>query len=220
MDTDDTTNKMESTKISVSKIKHDWYQTETHVIVMILVKNSENVKIEYEKNMLSVSAKLPSGSDYSLELDLAHLIIPGQCSHKVLSSKIEIKLKKQNGIRWNTLEGNLVEQNVVQPIPTEILQANDQTPKYPSSCKKFRDWDKVEKEIEKQEAQEEPEGEAAVNALLQRIYGNGSDEVRRAMNKSFVESGGTVLSTNWSEVGQGKVEKKPPDGMEWKTWNS
>lgn len=35
-----------------------------------------------------------------------------------------------------------------------------------------------------------------------------------------VESGGTVLSTNWSEVGQGKVEKKPPDGMEWKTWNS
>lgn len=35
-----------------------------------------------------------------------------------------------------------------------------------------------------------------------------------------VESGGTVLSTNWSEVGQGKVERKPPDGMEWKTWNS
>lgn len=59
-------------------------------------------------------------------------------------------------------------------------------PKYPSSCKKFRDWNKVEKEIDKQEAEEEPEGEAAVNALLQRIYGNGSDEVRRAMNKSFV----------------------------------
>lgn len=44
----------------------------------------------------------------------------------------------------------------------------------------------MEKEIEKQEAEETPEAEAALNALLQRIYGNGSDEVRRAMNKSFV----------------------------------
>ncbi|XP_032687380.1 protein SGT1 homolog [Odontomachus brunneus] len=205
--------------MSVPKIRHDWYQTETYVIVTILLKNPENVKVVYEENMLSVSAKLLSGNDYSLKLDLAHQIIAEQCSHKILSSKIEIKLKKRNGIRWNTLEGNLVEQNV-QPISCEILQTNDQMPKYPSSCKKFRDWDKVEKEIEKQEAQEEPEGEAAVNALLQQIYGNGSDEVRRAMNKSFVESGGTVLSTNWSEVGQGKVERKPPDGMEWKTWNS
>lgn len=66
---------------------------------------------------LSVSTKLPSGNDYSLELDLAHLIIPEQCSHKILPSKIEIKLKKRNGIRWNTLEGNIIEQNVVQPIP-------------------------------------------------------------------------------------------------------
>jgi len=35
-----------------------------------------------------------------------------------------------------------------------------------------------------------------------------------------VESGGTVLSTNWEEVGCKTVEKKPPDGMEWKSWNS
>ena len=32
------------------------------------------------------------------------------------------------------------------------------------------------------------------------------------------ESGGTVLSTNWSEVGKEKVEVKPPDGMEFKKW--
>ena len=36
---------------------------------------------------------------------------------------------------------------------------------------------------------------------------------RRAMNKSFQESGGTVLSTNWSEVDKGQVDVKPPDGM-------
>jgi suppressor of G2 allele of SKP1 len=34
-----------------------------------------------------------------------------------------------------------------------------------------------------------------------------------------VESGGTVLSTNWSEIGAKKLEVKPPDGMEWKSWD-
>ena len=33
-----------------------------------------------------------------------------------------------------------------------------------------------------------------------------------------MESGGTVLSTNWGEVGEKKVERKPPDGMEWKDY--
>ncbi|XP_029033193.1 protein SGT1 homolog [Osmia bicornis bicornis] len=206
-------------EMPIPKIKHDWYQTETHVIVTILAKNSENVKVVYEKTTLSVSAMLPSGNEYTLELDLAHPIVPEQCSHKVVPSKIEIKLKKQDGIRWTALEGNPVVQNPVQPIPREILQAGNQPPKYPSSSKKSRDWDKVEKEIAKQEAEEKPEGEAALNALFQQIYGSSSDEVRRAMNKSFQESGGTVLSTNWSEVSKGKVERKPPDGMEWKPWN-
>ncbi|KAL6447346.1 hypothetical protein ACFW04_001522 [Cataglyphis niger] len=187
----------------IPKIKHDWYQTETHVIVTILAKNTENVKVAYEENALSVSAKLPSGNEYSLELDLAHPIVVEQCTHKVWPSKIEIKLKKQDDLRWAILEGNPVEQNKVKPIPNV-----------------YRDWDKVEKEIEKQEAAEQPEGDAAINALFQQIYGKGSDEVRRAMNKSFLESGGTVLSTNWEEVGHGTVERKPPDGMEWKSWDS
>lgn len=33
-----------------------------------------------------------------------------------------------------------------------------------------------------------------------------------------VESNGTVLSTNWKEVGAKKVEGSPPDGMEMKKW--
>ncbi|OXU18566.1 hypothetical protein TSAR_013933 [Trichomalopsis sarcophagae] len=212
-------NEVHDNQMPAPKIKHDWYQTETHVIVTVLAKNTDNVKVVYGETTLSVSAKLPTGSDYSLELDLAHHIVPDQCLYKVMPSKIEIKLKKRDGHRWTVLEGNPVSQDV-QPIPQEILQAGTQPPKYPSSSKKSKDWDKVEKEIEKQEAEEKPEGEAALNSLFQQIYGKGSDEVRRAMNKSFQESGGTVLSTNWNEVGQGTVERKPPDGMEWKNWDS
>lgn len=33
-----------------------------------------------------------------------------------------------------------------------------------------------------------------------------------------VESNGTVLSTNWKEVGSKKVEGSPPDGMEMRKW--
>ncbi|KAH0550542.1 protein SGT1 homolog [Cotesia glomerata] len=199
------------------KINHDWYQTEAFVIVTVLAKNTSNVKTQFGETTLSVSAKLPSGNEYSLELDLAHEIVPDQCSYKVIPSKIEIKLKKRDGLRWNSLEGNPATKEAIKPIPQEILQAN-QPPKYPSSSKKSKDWDKVEKEIEKQEAEDKPEGEAALNSLFQQIYGTGSDEVRKAMNKSFIESGGTVLSTNWSEVGKTTVEKRPPDGLEWKSW--
>ncbi|CAD6237279.1 GSCOCG00002229001-RA-CDS [Cotesia congregata] len=199
------------------KINHDWYQTEAFVIVTVLAKNTSNVKAQFGETTLSVGAKLPSGSEYSLELDLAHEIVPDQCSYKVIPSKIEIKLKKRDGLRWNSLEGNPATKEAIKPIPQEILQAN-QPPKYPSSSKKSKDWNKVEKEIEKQEAEEKPEGEAALNSLFQQIYGTGSDEVRKAMNKSFIESGGTVLSTNWSEVGKTTVEKRPPDGLEWKSW--
>lgn len=67
---------------------------------------------------LSVSAKLPSGNEYSLEIDLAHPVVNEQCAYKVLPSKIEIKLKKQDGIRWTVLEGVNTESNQkVKPIP-------------------------------------------------------------------------------------------------------
>ena len=38
------------------------------------------------------------------------------------------------------------------------------------------------------------------------------------MNKSFQESGGTVLSTNWAEIGKQRTEVKPPTGAEFKKY--
>lgn len=69
-------------------------------------------------------------------------------------------------------------------------------------------------------SQEDPNagGDTALNGFFQQLYSGADEDSRRAMMKSFVESGGTTLSTNWDEVGKGNVEVKPPEGSEWKKW--
>ena len=58
----------------VPKISQYWYQTETQVVVEVRIKKlkADECKIEIGDTDLSVTAPLPTGSEYSLELDLAH----------------------------------------------------------------------------------------------------------------------------------------------------
>lgn len=49
-----------------------------------------------------------------------------------------------------------------------------------------------------------------VDSFFKKLYANADPDTRRAMVKSFTESEGTALSTNWSEVQMGKVETRPP----------
>lgn len=185
------------------KIRDDWYQTETHVAINILVKNmkQDDVSITYGAQTVTVDLKIPD-KPVCLQYNLSHPIVPDQSSHRIFSSKIEVKLKKADGIRWQKLESES------EPQPSEDVKSQ-----------KEKNWDKVVVALAETE-EDKPQGEAALNALFQQIYGQGSDDVRRAMNKSFVESGGTVLSTVWNDVKKGTVEVKPPDGVEYRKWDS
>lgn len=43
-------------------------------------------------------------------------------------------------------------------------------------------------------------GDKKLNELFQKLYADATDDQRRAMVKSYSESNGTSLSTDWSEV--------------------
>jgi suppressor of G2 allele of SKP1 len=89
--------------------RHDWFQNDEFIVLEIFIKNvkKESLDIAFHERSLSVTIKMPTGSDYSLELDpLAHEIDPSLCKFTPLATKVEIKLKKKTpGIKWGMLEG-------------------------------------------------------------------------------------------------------------------
>uniref|UniRef100_A0A2K6R2M0 SGS domain-containing protein n=1 Tax=Rhinopithecus roxellana TaxID=61622 RepID=A0A2K6R2M0_RHIRO len=120
-----------------SKIKCDWYQSQ--VVITLMIKN-------VQKNDVNVDF---SERDHNLKLEL-HPIIPEQSTLKVVSTKIEIKLKKPEAVRWEKLEGQ-------GDVPITYL--------YPSSSPYTRNWDKLVGEIKEEEKNEKLEGNAALNVI-------------------------------------------------------
>ncbi|KAK1326144.1 hypothetical protein QJS10_CPA01g02268 [Acorus calamus] len=199
------------------KYRHDYYNTQTEVVLTIFSKGipSNNVVIDFGEQMLSVTIDMPGEDAYHFQPRLFGKIVPEKCRYQVLPSKIEIRLLKAESLTWTSLEFSKD-----KVVPQKIIAssgAKAQKPAYPSSKPKV-DWDKLEAQVKKEEKEEKLDGDAALNKLFRGIYQDADEDTRRAMLKSFIESNGTVLSTNWKEVGAKKVEGSPPDGMELKKW--
>ncbi|KAL4279060.1 hypothetical protein GQ457_03G013890 [Hibiscus cannabinus] len=208
---------MTTNVVPIKEVKHAFYQKPDEVVVTIFAKGTphECVKVDYGEQILSVAIEVPGKDAYHFQPRLFGKIIPEKCRYDVLSTKIEIRLAKAEPIHWASLEFSR-EVAVPQRVNVSSVTAN-QRPVYPSSKPK-RDWDKIEAEVKKEEKDEKLDGDAALNKFFREIYQDADEDTRRAMQKSFVESNGTVLSTNWKEVGAKKVEGSPPDGMEMKKW--
>ncbi|XP_058100176.1 protein SGT1 homolog [Magnolia sinica] len=199
------------------KYRREYYQTPAEVVLTIFAKAipARNVAVDFGEQILSVTIDILDEDPYHFQPRLFGKIIPEKCRYDVLSTKIEIRLAKAEAINWTSLEFSK-ENAVPQKIHVSSGLKNER-PTYPSS-KSTVDWDKLEAQVKKEEKEEKLEGDAALNKLFRDIYQDADEDTRRAMRKSYYESNGTVLSTNWKDVGSKKVEGSPPEGMELKKW--
>lgn len=213
--------KLDSTNIDVInkhaplkvKIRDDWYQTADSVVVTIFAKSvkKENIEIDFGKTSVHVSFPTVNGSEYNYNMDpLFGAIDPEKSDFTVYSTKIEITLVKEIKGKWKSLEGGNNAEVVV--APAETVETTTSGLAYPSSSKKKIDWANFKVD------EDEEESAGGDNAFFQRLYDSVDDDTRRAMMKSYVESNGTVLTTDWSEAKGKTFETSPPEGMEAKKW--
>lgn len=140
----------------------------------------ENVVVEFSTTTVFVKIKGES-SPYEETFALYGDVDPSSCSYRVLESKVEIRLRKAaSGVQWPSLCRS-------NDMP-QIVGAVEAKPR-------VKNWDSIDDD----EEQEEQGGD--VLGFFQKIFAGADEDTRRAMMKSYVESGGTSLSTNWKDVG-------------------
>eukprot|EP00478_Filoreta_tenera_P000835 GABV01000841.1.p2 GENE.GABV01000841.1~~GABV01000841.1.p2 ORF type:complete len:169 (+),score=54.50 GABV01000841.1:542-1048(+) len=160
-----------------------------------------------------VEMTMPDGSKFTRQFALWSKIIPEKSSHKLTKYKLMLNLAKALPGDWDELERQEAPAADVQRRSNEA-SGDGQLPSAYSGKKV--DWSQAAKDGEG-----DGEGDAALQSLFQKIYKDADEDTRRAMVKSFQTSGGTVLSTNWDEVGRTDYERniEAPQGQEVHRWD-
>lgn len=222
------------------KIRHEWYQNSENVYFTLLAKGvpQDEAHIDIQERSVSISFPLASGATYDLTLEpLFATVKPEASIPRILSTKIEIVLAKATpGQKWSALESSepisstkTDQPSKIDPVPRAVLTSDKPTgPAYPTSSKSGpKNWDKITEDLrtgDKEDGKagavddDDFEGGDEADHFFKKLFKNASPEAQRAMMKSYTESNGTALSTNWEEVKKGPVETTPPDGMEAKAW--
>ncbi|TBU09501.1 SGS domain-containing protein [Hamiltosporidium magnivora] len=143
---------------------------------------------------------------YSTQCDIKNIkpFIDGK--KLVINKEISIQLYKDVSDKVFIKEYD----NKVEIILTKCVEERWDT-LLPINGNRNEDFRIKSENVDLQEISDDKEDQTALS-FFQKIYEKSSDDVKRAMRKSFLESEGTVLSTNWDDVGNKKVDpasKKP-----------
>lgn len=204
--------------------RKDWYQNKTTVNVSLFLKNAPKDKtdIKFEPRSITVNTCQPSdGSSFETKIEpLEHDIDPAQSSFRVFGTKIELTLTKATENQWKQLVGDegasSTETETASGPTLDEMRAALNEPKLPA-VNGAKNWDKLaEAELEEWEKDEKEHGSS--NDFFQTLFKDADEDTKRAMMKSYIESNGTALSTDWNEVKDKKYPVDPPSGMEAKSY--
>jgi suppressor of G2 allele of SKP1 len=116
-----------------SKIRHEYFQTDAVVTLDIFIKNlrKEQVSVEFQPDSVSVSVESDGNRSTVLDFQLFHDIDPSGSKFEILSTKLEIVMaKKQQGLKWQSLEGD------GRSVAPAMMNSEEKAPAYPTSSKK------------------------------------------------------------------------------------
>lgn len=202
----------------MASLRHEFYETDERLTISIFDRGADpsQVSVTFEPCKISYA-----NGEKTLSLEpLKGQIDPERCDFTVGKVKVELRLVKMAQGRWGGITGVAID-----PLQTAPIGPTTSPAVAEARAKPKKNWEELTTKILTSEkevtVEEDPNvgGDSTVNSFFQKIFGDADDDAKRAMMKSFQESGGTTLSTNWEEVRKGTVEVKPPAGSEWKKWD-
>ncbi|TPX32268.1 hypothetical protein SmJEL517_g04599 [Synchytrium microbalum] len=88
--------------------RNDWFQTPTTVTFSVFAKkvDKSRTRVEFGTEDISIYVKFLDGKAHKYSTALSQPIKPAECKFEVLSTKVEIVMKKANGVAWASIEPN------------------------------------------------------------------------------------------------------------------
>ncbi|KAM3461224.1 hypothetical protein BB8028_0005g01780 [Beauveria bassiana] len=209
------------------------FQSNTNMSVSIFSKgvNKETLKVDFQPHSVHLDRVIyPSGEGKEFQLDLWGEIDTTASKYTVTPNKVELSLVKKTPGKWAQLKSDgrpreaasssatagapkiesvSATQTLVEPKAPAVAG-----PAYPTSSRTGpKNWDALDVG---EDGKEDEDGD--VNSFFKKLYKGATPEQQRAMMKSFTESNGTSLSTDWNDVKGRTVETIPPEGVQATKW--
>ncbi|GME76534.1 unnamed protein product [Ambrosiozyma monospora] len=188
--------------IAKQNLRTDWFDTDNEVSIQVFVKfiQKESVKAEIKETLINF--KFADKNKFEYEYSIPQLfskVDVAKSSYRVFGTKLEITLVKATKEKWEKL-------SIADSSETEA-EKQGEVFSYPTSGHRKIDWSEIEKEV----GDEDDMDTDSPDYFFKKLYKDADPDTQRAMLKSYQESNGTALSTDWKDVSSKFYEPVPED---------